>query len=131
MADRVRLVFDRLLGDVQSLWPDLTVRLKVGRSREFPGDRDFAYTDGRTITVAPDLSAQTLARIEGVLRHEFGHVVEERGRLGDLAGYKSVFTERRADQIARAIWESPIRYDRDDVQNTEEGVHPRPLRLPQ
>jgi hypothetical protein len=38
-------------------------------------------------------------------------------------------TERRADDIAEAVWGTALKYDHDLVQNTTTGVTPRPRHL--
>jgi hypothetical protein len=75
-------------------------------------------------------------RVEGLLRHELGHMVDyvvPRKRLdawGRSRGVPLAATdERRADDIARAVWGEPIRYDDDLVQSTRHGVSPRPKHL--
>lgn len=75
-------------------------------------------------------------RQDGLVRHELGHVVDylvPRKRLDAWAKARGVTLartdERRADDIARAVWGVPLRYDTDDVQSTRFGVTPRPIRL--
>jgi len=75
-------------------------------------------------------------RQDGIVRHEIGHVVdmifpEEAVDLWAIReGIKLSHTpERRADDIALAIWKEPIRYDKDLVQSTRYGVYPRPRHL--
>jgi hypothetical protein len=82
-----------------------------------------------------NLSAPT-PRVDGVLRHEIGHVVDmtvPKAKVDAWAaqrGYRLPHTdERRADAIAEAIWGEPIRYDADLVQSTHYGVAPRPEHL--
>jgi hypothetical protein len=77
-------------------------------------------------------------RVDGIIRHEIGHVLDLTrpaaklnrwaiGRRVRLPG--PVGGERRADAIAEAVWRSPIRYDDDLVQSTTHGVAPRPAHL--
>lgn len=75
-------------------------------------------------------------RIDGVLRHELGHVVDmsvPAPKLNEWAKRRHVrlpsTIERRADAVAEAIWGSPIYYDSDLVQSTSTGVCPRPVHL--
>jgi hypothetical protein len=75
-------------------------------------------------------------RVDGVVRHEIGHVLDalvHHGELERWAGQKGIVLprtpERRADAIAFCVWGSQLRYDRDLVQNTETGVYPRPAHL--
>lgn len=77
------------------------------------------------------------ARIDGVVRHEIGHVIDlclpadEVDAWALDRGVRLPHTpERRADEIAHAIWLTPIFYDPDlYVQTTEPGIYPRPLHL--
>jgi hypothetical protein len=75
-------------------------------------------------------------RADGVLRHELGHVVDmvfPKHSMDEWAVKKGVVLattdERRADDIALAIWGEPIRYDDDLIQSTRYGVTPRPRHL--
>ena len=72
-------------------------------------------------------------RADGVVRHELGHVIDmvfPKDAVDEWAAKKGVVLantdERRADDIALAIWGEPIRYDRDLVQSTRYGDYPRP-----
>ncbi len=72
-------------------------------------------------------------RQDGIVRHELGHVVDMvfgKKKINRWAKQKGVSLastdERRADDIALAIWGEPIRYDRDLVQSTSYGEYPRP-----
>lgn len=124
----VKQRFLLLLRDVQQFLGELPVRLAVGHSRSFPRDRDFAYAcQGHDETiytvVAPDFARQSRDRIEAVLRHEFGHVVQIARGFG--------FAEREADRIAESLWGDIIYYDAEDVQTLIPGVTPRPPHLHQ
>jgi hypothetical protein len=75
-------------------------------------------------------------RVDGILRHELGHVVDltvdpaELNRWAAARGTRLPSTvERRADAVAEAIWRSAIKYDTDLVQSTTTGVFPRPAHL--
>ena len=75
-------------------------------------------------------------RQDGLIRHELGHVVDylvPKKRLDAWAkarGFCLASTdERRADDIARAVWGIPLRYDADDVQSVSKGVTRRPTHL--
>lgn len=100
----------------------------------FRKKRGFAVTfyDDKTHTCslqfAPKLLQQSLSRVDAIVRHELGHVVDflvpreslelQLGKLPDGA-------EIRADVIAERVWRHPIRYDRDLVQTLGRGI-PRP-----
>lgn len=121
--------------------PELTYRLGPDHSYpHFQTRRGFAVTfyDGMHCDVlyAYKILTQHPTRVEGIVRHEFGHVLDfyvpkrllvawafERGVRLPLT------TERRADEIARAVWGRHLLYDGEDVQNTRTGVTPRPIRL--
>ena len=122
----MRAIFRRLLTQARRRVPALAVTLHTGGAREFPAARDFAYCklDGKQITVvvAPRMARQARSRIEGVLRHELAHAVFF--ALGEPR-----HSEREADQLAAALFGGLIRYDRDDVQTTGVGRHPRPAHL--
>lgn len=79
-----------------------------------------------------------ISRFDGVLRHELGHAADMLmpGRsLFDWCANKEIFLattpEVRADQVAHAIWGTPILYDKDTVQNVKYGKPGRPAHLPQ
>ena len=108
--------------------PYFDVDLHVGEPGEFPKRRNMAYChhDDRTglltVVVAPKLLNGPLDRIEGVLRHEFGHA------LHFFWGYPN-HGERDADTLAENVFGAPIYYDRDTVQTIRGGVRPRPAHL--
>ena len=124
----VAAVFNRLLRTAQQRAPGLRVTLRVGRAAEFPKARDFAYCILKNrkiaIVVAPKLSRQSRARIEGLLAHEFGHAAFFHHGIPRHA-------EREADRAALALFGLVIRYDDADVQTTGHGRTPRPSYLPQ
>lgn len=79
-----------------------------------------------------------LHRVDGVVRHELGHVVDmtvPQPQLDRWALTRDTLlpppeqVERRADAIAEAIWREAILYDKDLVQSTRVGVCPRPAHL--
>lgn len=122
---RVRAIFARLRAEVRGADPDFDVVLDVDDAAGEPCCRQFAYCESVTparIAVAAKLETENDARIEGILRHEFGHaVLFFAGRLRH--------TEREADAAAERLWGDPIRYDTDDVQTLGPGVSPRPAHL--
>jgi len=123
----VKQRFLLLLRDVQRFLGELRVRLAVGHAHAFPKPRDFAYAcavgDDVLIVVAPHFHKQSPDRIEAVLRHEFGHVLQIARGHG--------FTEREADLLAERVWGDRIYYDDEDVQTLVPGVAPRPRHLHQ
>jgi hypothetical protein len=133
----------------------------IAEHAHFASPRGYAVT---WMTTAPEpasarfgLSRKMLSaspdRVLGLLRHEFGHVVDfavnrqRRGAALDAwwaatnanananANALPRTKERRADAIAYAIWSTPVYYDADDVQTIARHVgarvhaHPRPARL--
>jgi hypothetical protein len=88
---------------------------------------------------ARKLLKQEPARIDGVLRHEIGHVIDLVFDANEVTGWANNLgvrlappnqAERRADDIAQVVWGAPILYDTALwVQNTQHGVAPRPKHL--
>ena len=82
---------------------------------------------------------QPKARQDGVLRHELGHVIDlltpkaHLNRWAKSRGIKLASTdERRADDIARAVWGTPIYYDNKLLVQTTQSrgaSSPRPRHL--
>lgn len=76
-------------------------------------------------------------RIDGVVRHEIGHVLDlclpsdELDAWAARRGVELPYTpERRADAIAEAVWLAPMFYDTElYVQTTQPGIRPRPPHL--
>ena len=75
-------------------------------------------------------------RVDGVIRHEIGHVVNHlvpARELNEWAARRGVrlapTSELRADDIAEAIWGEPLRYDEIEVQSTSVGKVGRPRHL--
>ena len=114
----------------------------VGRSELFPNKRDYAFchydphTKMISIVVSPKFLTASFGRQDGVLRHELGHAIDftmPAEQLEKLAKkHKIVLSssqERKADDIAKMVWGSPLLYDQDLVQHTTIGVQPRPRHL--
>lgn len=87
---------------------------------------------------------QPLHRIDAIIRHEIGHIVDmilsERqlhqfaaSRITARSFYKRLppaeHAELRADALAEFIWGTPIHYDAADVQSTQVGTIGRPSNL--
>lgn len=113
----------------------------IGDYPHFEKERGYAVTliDSPTqchIRFAMKILDAGRHRVDGIVRHEIGHVVDcliPRNELDMWAHKLGVLlpktTERRADAIAFAIWKKYIYYDEGDVQSTLHGVYPRPARL--
>jgi hypothetical protein len=113
---------------IERLGDDFFVDVAVGEAREFPERRNMAYCMGGKrgdlcVVVAPKLvRCDDPDRIEGVLRHEFGHAA-----LWYLGRDHS---ERDADMMGERLFGDPIYYDSEEVQSLAPGVRPRPAHLP-
>jgi hypothetical protein len=134
-SNRVQACFDALLSLVQEQYPSLSCTIEVDESAGERGGeacaRAYAFCedldDGSfRIAVAGkmnDASTTDDSRVEGLLRHELAHAVLLHG--GDLE-----HTERDADEVAEALFGSPLYYDEDDVQTTDPSAlgarRPRP-----
>ncbi len=140
VPSRVGRVFERLHADVRARFPRIRVVLRYGSPRLFPAPRDLAFTvDGpeKRVYVSRRLEDEPAARIEGVLRHEFGHVVQFGAHRRTIhRALPSLHphlwhghVEREADRIAWALWGDPILYDDGRVQNLRCGTRPRPREL--
>lgn len=98
------------------------------------GRREFGFWDPSVwqIGLAPDLEDEDLSRIRGILRHEFGHSIDDlyaNSTLEQTLGALPNFPEARADAIAVRLWGTPYGYDQDAVQSTAHSA-PRPTHLP-
>lgn len=147
---RIVAAFCRLRDHAERLFPDVeTVGLRAATAAGCD-PRGGAYCQGRArafctygsevdVTVAPCMNDESPERIEGVLRHEFGHAIDAlysrraiEKRLRLPRGYLEKYgRERLADVIAELVFGQVIRYDADLIQTTgEDGVSPRPGHLP-
>lgn len=134
-SQRVQACFDALLSSVQEQYPSLSCTLRVDSKA---GQRDgqacaraYAFCedldDGSfRIAVAAKMNDADDSRVEGLLRHELAHAVLLHG--GDME-----HTERDADEVAEELFGSPLFYDDEDVQTTDQSApgarRPRPAYL--
>lgn len=122
------------MGPVRLTWD-------IGNYEHFDTPRGFAVTFnwGKPhchLRFARKLLRAQPDRIDGIVQHELGHVVDlttpkatlDRWALSQGIQLPST-EERRADALAQAIWGKPIRYDDDLVQSTHRGTFPRPVHL--
>ncbi len=136
--NRVATVFKRCRKKVALLFPlakevELHLNDDAGNS-----PRSFAWcqqANGKvSIHVAAKLEKEPDHRIEGILRHEFGHAVDflySPKQLRRHFGTIPKSAERFADVIAEEIWGDPILYEPPLwVQSIWIGVTPRPAFLP-
>ena len=137
-SNRVQACFDALLASVQEQYPSLRCTIEVDESAGERGGRActraYAFCedleDGAfRIAVAHKMNEPSItddSRIEGLLRHELAHAVLL--HTGDLE-----HTERDADDVAEALFSSPLYYDEEDVQTTDPSApgarRPRPFYL--
>lgn len=101
----------------------LMVSLVVDYERSYPKPRDYAQTDGSVIYVSPKMLLAEQHRVEGLLRHEFAHVVF-------IQSGNWNHSEREADLLAEELFGAKILYDSDDIQSISHGRAPRPNYLP-
>lgn len=134
-SERVQACFDALLSSVQEQYPSLSCTLRVDSKA---GQRDgqacaraYAFCedldDGSfRIAIAAKMNDADDSRVEGLLRHELAHAVLLHG--GDME-----HTERDADEVAEELFGSPLFYDDEDVQTTDQSApgarRPRPAYL--
>ncbi len=122
--DRINDIFYRLAEDVSQLYDGaFNVRLVLDQRDRYPDARSFAMSSANTVYVSPKLLGADAARIEGLLMHELAHVYMLK------LGINS-HTELQTDELAEVIFDKRIYYDKDDVQTTRPGKHPRPSYLP-
>jgi len=122
--DTVFEVFNRLKQRIERLsGRPLAVGLVIDYKRPYPKPRDFAQTDGMIIYVSPKMLSAEAHRVEGLLRHEFAHVVFIQSGNWD-------HTERETDMLAEEMFGDVILYDSEDIQSISEGRSPRPHYLP-
>lgn len=105
----------------------IEVYLREGFSKDFPKNRDYAYSmksDGKFyIIFAPKMRKALRNRTRAILRHEIAHIIYM------MQGNDS-HTEQDADNLAERIWGDRIYYDSEDIQTLDIGRYPRPAYLP-
>jgi hypothetical protein len=103
----------------------------LGSAPHFETARGFATLmyDGSSfhLKLAEKLLTQSTDRIDAIIRHEIGHIVDF-AQVPVPPGLPTT-PERRADAIAHYIWEQPLLYDVDMVQSLSDGIEPRPSHL--
>ena len=109
-------------------WPHFAKERGYGVT--FPGNGACHMRYSEKVGNAP------VDRVDGVIRHEIGHVVDHlvpARELNEWAARRGVglapTSELRADDIAEAIWGEPLRYDEIEVQSTSVGKVGRPKHL--
>ena len=102
----------------------IKVELKIDNESRYPKLRDYAKTTGDIIYFSPKIFQASKERMDGLMRHEFAHVILM--KQGDFD-----HSEREADLIAEIVFGGNIYYDDQDIQTTLAGKRPRPHYLPQ
>lgn len=102
---------------------DVKAKVSLDFQGRYPKDRDYAKTNGFTIYFSPKILDCEDHRVEGLLRHELGHIILMQAGLLN-------HSERDADTIAEFCFGLPIYYDSSDIQSIKEGNYPRPNHLP-
>lgn len=118
------LTFDDLINHLSvNHQIELELDLVIDYEGSYPKPRDYAKTTGDCIYFSPKILKASRERIEGLLRHEFGHVL-----LMNIGNYDH--SEREADVVAERFLGKNIYYDDEDVQTIAFGTRPRPNHLP-
>ena len=117
-------VFETLKSRLEALaGRPIEVSLKIDYVGSYPKVRNYAQTNGETIYVSPKILKAERHRVEGLLRHEFAHVVF-------IQSGNHHHTETETDKLAEDLFGDVILYDDDDVQSILYGRAPRPSYLP-
>jgi predicted metal-dependent peptidase len=95
----------------------------IDRDGLYPRARDYAKTDGFTIYFSPKILSASKYQIEGLVAHEIAHTVFIKLEEHD-------HTECETDILAEFLFGKNIYYDDTLVQNTLQGIRPRPPYLP-
>jgi hypothetical protein len=107
---------------------------------ETPRGHGVTFIDGRRCSMryAAKCLTAPLHRTDAIIRHELGHVLDAQQSAATLNAWAkrrgvtlAATPERRADDIAHAVWGEPLRYDEATVQSTRVGRVGRPLHLNQ
>lgn len=87
--------------------------------------RDLAYSvpSENRIIINDRLLDRPRQNWLGILRHEFGHIVDSVPYITNSGG------EQRADDIAERVGGQRISYDQQGVQTVAAGTYPRPKHL--
>lgn len=116
-------------------------KMSFGEYHHFNTARGFAVTffepkiQRCNVLFAEKILDEGKAKIDAIIRHEFGHVVDfllspgEVDLIAGRAGYLLPKTaERRADAIAYVIWRQIIFYDKETLVQTLDAHHAYPVR---
>ena len=124
-----RRIFNQELRAFTVAFPSCAKVRLVIRARHFEPaskltDRDLAWfdDDAKTVCLLRKALKRSAGSIRGIIRHELGHACDPSWEPGE---------EKRADDIAREVCGSPIRYTKDGVQHATHGNPKRPSELHQ
>jgi hypothetical protein len=120
-------LFDDLVEHVKQIYPTFRCKLVVNNEKALAGrteKRAYAACSGTQIYVATKIYDAPMPRVEGILMHEMAHAI-----LMQMGDYDH--SERAADEMAEEVFGQRINYDKEDVQTTGKGTHPRPAHLEQ
>ena len=84
-------------------------------------DLAFAQIDPPSVSILRRALSLPIANLIGLIRHELGHVADERIHARGA--------EQRADDIAEYVTGHKIFYDTRDIQTVSRGKYPRPRYL--
>ncbi len=131
----------------KSLGTRLPVTWDIGPYAHFRTKRGFGVTfyqhhnpawGACHVRLSKKLLQSSQGRQDGIIQHELGHVIDLLVNPTSLDRWavkrgvrlpRQELVELRADAIAHAVWQKPMLYDKDTVQNTRTGTWPRPKRL--
>lgn len=140
--DLLRLIELRRQQAESALGAPVPVTYDIGDYEHFRTPRGFGVTfiEGTSchVRLAQKCLHAPLHRVDAVIRHELGHVLDTQvpvAKLNKWAQTRGVTLaatpERRADDVAQAVWGTPLRYDDATVQSTCVGRVGRPAHLSQ
>mgnify|MGYP003627429468 CR=1 FL=1 len=126
---RIQKVWEDSILAMESKYPGTSEKITAQVTPEAGlRGRNYGFFDDENgvVGLSPRLEAEPIHRIEGIVRHELGHAcdhffIRPKARAGKV--------EARADNLAKAIWGSPITYDTFDVQTSKSTEGPRPAHL--
>lgn len=139
-AASAQAAFSDLLWVFETQFPDFGTLTLIADDRAHDGGRHYAYCgktrDGAEIAFASAADDHLEPeQMRAMMAHEMGHAIDFRYDVRALEQrFRTSLSsdiERRADQIAEAVFLFPIRYDAKCayVQTTGRGVYPRPRGL--
>lgn len=123
---RIQKVWETAIAQMESKHPGASEKISARVTLEAGlSGRNYGFFDEESgvVGLSPRLEAEPKHRIEGIVRHELGHACDH---FFIRPKAKPGKAEARADDLARAIWGTPITYDEFDVQSSQSTGGPRP-----